>query len=1458
MKKGKWIRTMAALCLACAMAVISVPGTIFVQASEVQMKEDKESNLADFTLRKSPKEEKYFWDDGEYHDGNILIYNKGTMSFDSYDDAVQSLGAYMRHICSLRYEDDKYYRIEIPISIKSEKIDGFIDNRGNHDAIGQKVYDVMIHPTLDPEESMILEEHVRNRISGMQDVKYVNGCYIGKFYLKAKRQHTYDEYRVFQQKAKEILEEANLDNKSDVQKLHALYTWFWDYKNIVYRSTGNYVIKEDGSKVQVTDDQSAYSALVEGGAVCGGMTQLLHYLCLSAGLKAYHMSGTNVSNAKELIDSGKYYEDTVNYDIRAAQGTSHAWNFVELDGKYYQIDTSATTYSKNDDDFLFGRCGQKDSFEYEGKRYPTTAISTINGDMFGDLTSEVLSHSSKEDYNLEYLDCKHGSTELRNQKDATLTEEGYTGDVYCTVCKERIKAGTVTPKEEFTVVLANDTYEYTGKDIIPSVSVSYKDRSLTLGKDYSISYVNNCNAGTATVTITGIGEYEGGLAQRTFTINAADISQKEIQIPDDHYVFNGKEIKPEVTINGLEENVDYTVEYENNVGAGTAYVVVNGLGNYKGSVRKEFAIDRANIADKDAVLSSDTFEYTGGEIKPLVTIEGLQEGIDYSVDYSNNVEIGNATVTVTGKGNYEGTNELHFTITQKQLDENEWHITLSGDTFTYTGDKIEPTVTVEGFSQGKDYTVEYRDNINVGTATVLIKGMGNYQGELSKTFQINPQSIVDREVSYDDQAVYTGKEICPEVTVEGLTDGVDYTVTYSDNLHAGIGTITITGVNNYFGTVEKNFTITPAAIKADDVHLAETNFVYTGNQIKPEVTIEGLTEVVDYLVAYKNNIDAGTATVVITGKNDYVGTVEKSFVIEKADISGRKLTFTAGTNVFEFNGSAVCPEVTVEGLKNTDYTVEYENNTGIGEANVKVTGTGNYTGELTASFTIVQKIININTLDISVTSDSMVYTGKELQPEITIEGLVKDLDYTVEYSDNVNVGQATVIVKGIGAYTGTVEKQFRITPADLSKMTATVDGHYTFTGSAIKPEVTVEGVNSSDYEVSYQKNVHAGTAVVTLMGTGNYTGMLQTEFTIEPKALTSEDLVLDKETWEYTGAEICPEVSMSISNADYEITACSYENNRTIGKASVTVTCIGDLQGTATKEFSITQADIQNVITGISVDSNGFASKGNSFYYTGSEIRPRLELSGLTEGIDYVISYKNNVNVGTASIVASGKGVYNGSYEYNFEIIPATSGDSNLDQGTSNGGINHSGSTGSTGSSSAQPQIKVRSIKINGLSTKVAAGKTVKLGAEVLPENAANKGIKWVSSNPKVATVSQSGLVKVNKKAAGKSVTITAIAADGGARATYKIKAMKGIVKKVTISGAKTVKAGKSLKAKAKMLATKGANKKLLWTSSNENYATVKNGKIKTSKLAKGKKVKITVMATDGSGKKAVLNIKIK
>ena len=176
-------------------------------------------------------------------------------------------------------------------------------------------------------------------------------------------------------------------------------------------------------------------------------------------------------------------------------------------------------------------------------------------------------------------------------------------------------------------------------------------------------------------------------------------------------------------------------------------------------------------------------------------------------------------------------------------------------------------------------------------------------------------------------------------------------------------------------------------------------------------------------------------------------------------------------------------------------------------------------------------------------------------------------------------------------------------------------------------------------------------------------------------------------------------------------------------------------------------------------------------------------------------------------------------------------------------------------------KIKVKKIKITGMSKQIAAGKKIKLKATVTPKTAANRTVKWKTSNKKYATVNSKGVVTVKKAGIGKKVTITAIAKDGsGKKATYRIKIMKKAVQKITLKASKTkVTAGKKVTIKATVTPGKNVNKKLTYKSSNKKYATVNSkGVVTTKKAGKGKTVKITATATDGSGKKATIKIKIK
>ena len=525
-----------------------------------------------------------------------------------------------------------------------------------------------------------------------------------------------------------------------------------------------------------------------------------------------------------------------------------------------------------------------------------------------------------------------------------------------------------------------------------------------------------------------------------------------------------------------------------------------------------------------AITSIDPQQYTGSAITPTVTVKDgtttLTSGTHYTVSYSNNTNVGTATATITGQGNYTGTREVNFTITARDAS----NLTISSIAAqTYRGYALTPAVTVKNgnvtLTSGTDYTVSYSNNINAGTATVTITGKGNYTGTKSANFTINPKNASGLTINSIAAVTYNGSAQTPTVTVKDgsttLTSGTHYTVSYSNNINAGTATVTVTGMGNYTGTKTANFTIN--AKSASNLTISSIAArTYTGSAITPIVTVKNgnvtLTSGTDYTVSYSNNINAGTATVTITGKGNYTGTQSANFTINPKNASNLTISDIAAVT---YNGSAQTPTVTVKDgsttlTSGTHYTVSYSNNTNAGTATVTVTGKGNYTGTNTANFTISARSASNLTIS-SITAQT--YTGSALTPAVTVKDgqttLVKDIDYTVSYSNNIDVGTATVTITGKGNYTGTKTANFTINPLIKNVSTLTIGDivAVTYNGLAQTPTVTVTDGNTAltsgtDYTLSYSNNTNAGTATVTITGSGNYTGSRDVTFTINKATLT--------------------------------------------------------------------------------------------------------------------------------------------------------------------------------------------------------------------------------------------------------------------------------------------------------------------------------------------------------------------
>ena len=225
--------------------------------------------------------------------------------------------------------------------------------------------------------------------------------------------------------------------------------------------------------------------------------------------------------------------------------------------------------------------------------------------------------------------------------------------------------------------------------------------------------------------------------------------------------------------------------------------------------------------------------------------------------------------------------------------------TLSSSTYAYDGNAKRPSVTVKlggnTLKNGTDYSVSYKNNTEVGTATVTITGEGYYKGTITKTFSIK-NDFTKAVVSDITSKTYTGKAQTQNITVKyngkTLKNGTDYTVSYSNNTKVGTAKVTITGKSNYTGTISKTFSIKNDFTKASVSGIS--NKTFTGKAQTQKITVKfggkTLKSGTDYTISYSNNTKVGKATVKIVGKGNYTGTITKTFKINPAKQTINKLT----------------------------------------------------------------------------------------------------------------------------------------------------------------------------------------------------------------------------------------------------------------------------------------------------------------------------------------------------------------------------------------------------------------------------------------------------------------------------------------------------------------------------------------------------------------------------------------
>lgn len=744
-------------------------------------------------------------------------------------------------------------------------------------------------------------------------------------------------------------------------------------------------------------------------------------------------------------------------------------------------------------------------------------------------------------------------------------------------------------------------------NIKKSIDVTCADchNNLERDKDYEVIVSDYKKTGKVDVTIKGIGAFEGMTAKTSVNVEYHKHGEEGYDIRNLYsgYNWTGKEVKPDVLIRcadcnkELKEGTDYKLEYKNNVNVGTATVKVVGMGAYEGvdqtanfEIEEDFGWNgikyyNDTYQNGDHIGSLEWSEWGYNKKTPYIPIacnhcgKELENGKDYTITFSNTDHPGEGTAKVVGLNEYAGY-ELSFTYTLKPKDLKAESYYNGDDlgTYKWTGKEVKPDIgkiyvqDIYGSAvdteavEGKDYQLEYSNNIEEGTATVKVVGIGDAKGTvLTYTYHIEKQHgwngfSVTGHKDGDDLGSYewTGNEVEPELNLtcnhcgNELYQGSDYELEYTgDRTEPGKVTVKVIGTRNYEGWTQsftytiKNKTFSFEDHKdGEDLGAAE----YTGSEVRYPIsnvtdkTGKVLSEGTDYKLVYSDNTKPGVANIQIIGLNDYDGCT-LSFTYTIVDHDGESgfhnNLYTDGADMgsYAYTGEEVKPSIglmysnynqtfLIEGV---DYKVEYSNNINPGVATAKVIGIGRYTGhEMSFTYTIKNKSFAAKDHKDGENLGTLKWTGKAQTIKLgdmidPIDGhvLKEETDYKIVYSDNVDAGTAKAEVIGLGYYEEssltfyyTIEKQhgwngfYSKGHKDGESL-----GTFKWTGNTvlIDPDMRCSHCDKElqenvDYKVEYSNNIDPGVASMKIIGMGDYKGYeLNFTFVIEKKAPTTTE-----------------------------------------------------------------------------------------------------------------------------------------------------------------------------------------------------------------------------------------------------------------------------------------------------------------------------------------------------------------
>lgn len=777
---------------------------------------------------------------------------------------------------------------------------------------------------------------------------------------------------------------------------------------------------------------------------------------------------------------------------------------------------------------------------------------------------------------------------------------------------------------------------------------------------------------------------------------------------------------------------------------------------------KEVTIDRnpnGTINTHGFLVLTDKAGVTGGlgEGTASEDVTDKREGdiTDGTVDKGDNDNS-------DGSGNAPGEDLFDDNYKEEDL----WTITVEPQ--TYTGSALKPEVRVYRgdnlLTQGKEYSIKYKNNINASVKwnaesggyepiyedvsklpTITVTGKGSYEGSITRTFEIRPVDISKEAklVVANDITIIAAKadkdqtsKAKPTVTFNGkkLTQDKDYTVDLTI-AQTSAGTpfkdfghwnIELTGTGNFEGTntitmhildkSDKNNVIISNA-KADIPSDIKKNAIYTGEAWEPEISsIKVGSDTYEfkadangkaaadspYTLEYYNNVNAGTASVVIVGNGSigdkyYTGTKTLTFKIKSGKLD--KKNFTVYSNKYEASGekidSIANQAIQYEGQAITfprlvvtnnaikaenrnlklgeDYTVTYKKNKKAGKASVVIKGINNYSGSITKTFKIAAYDIKEDkngwvggSYKTYETKPIVVdYSASGAKPPISLlingRKQVLGTDYTVTYSNNKKIStdtsKAKAVIKGKGALKGTLTVPYSINRMDISDPEANVtvkvnDAIYASNkkkGNQYQSKVTLydngKAIPSSAYDVKYYlveevKDTAADEEEVSAAAVRDTRETPLDRNTSLPSDLTNGNF--------NSGYTVKATITIKDNNRKYTGTITAEYRIARWNIANAKISAINPkYYGYETKLYS---SDLNT----ISYDENGqeYVSESKVTYKPAGQSNPELLRCDKLEGDFYIddTTFKNTGKVGTAKVTIRGVGKYGGTKVLSYKI----------------------------------------------------------------------------------------------------------------------------------------------------------------------------------------------------------------